>query len=575
MTVKRMARRLAALALTIGAVWLWGVRASADSANYAAVGTDALVKEFPDVVHEYSNAFKERQEEDYRGKTVILHTNDTLGVTEGFPRVAWLKREFERMGAETILVDAGNFSAGAIYASDEGAAAIELMNLTGYDAAALGRYDCNYGYDALRRNLRRATFPILCANAAEDGEDFCTPNYTYTTASGVTVGFFGLMTPKAASNLSAPGREITVDKRAATYRRVQAQIETLRQDGSVVPGADVVIALSALGNDADSSDIGFNSFDIFYNFNAKGLDMVLGGLTQSVVTAGPNGEQVQSCGDTFAYVGVVVIDDRTKAIEDHYLMPTEELEDDPEVLEAVEKLQNRYKMEFGAIFARSETDLNGEKAPGNRTEETNLGDLISDAMVWTARKELKNPPVDEDHIVGLTNGAAIRAGIPAGNITRNHVAAAFPFANTVSVVYVTGAELLEVLEACVWCLPESYSNSYPQSSGIAFTLDERIPYDAGEAYPGSEFLRPATIRRVRIDSVRGKPFDPEALYAVATNNYCAGGGGAFYLLGAAEERYDSTTSIEESITDYIRNGLGGLVTEARYGTPRGDHTILS
>ncbi|MBQ7681162.1 MAG: bifunctional metallophosphatase/5'-nucleotidase [Oscillibacter sp.] len=575
MTIKRTARRLAALALTLGAVWLWGVRASADSSNYADNGTGALVRELPDVLKVHSGAVGEGREAGYHGKTVILHTNDTYGVTEGFPRVAWLKREFERMGAETILADSGNFSMGSVYQSSKGAAALELMNLTGYDVAALGRYDWNYGYEILKRNLRRAAFPILCANATENGEAAFTPNYTYTTRSGVTVGFFGLITPKAVNNLDSSTRKITIDKRGEVYRRVQEQLDALCLEGDVIPAADVVISLSALGDDLDYSDAEYNSLDLFQHFNARGLDMVLDGLSPTVMTAGPNGEQVQSCGDSFAYIGVIVIDDASKAIEDHYLIPTAELDDDPEVLEAVEKLQNRYKVEFGAVFARTETDLNGEKAPGNRTEETNLGDLISDAMIWTARKELKNPLVDADHFIGLTNGAAIRASILEGSITQNHISAAFPFSNTVSVVYVTGAELLEVLEACTWCIPDAYSNSYPQSSGIAFTLDTRIPYDAGDAYPDSDVIRPASVRRVRINSVNGKPFDPDALYAVATNNYCAGGSDAFYILGTAKERYDSATSIEESITDYIRRGLGGVVTEAMYGEPRGDHTILT
>ena len=574
MTIKRTARTLAALALTLGFIWLWGVRASADSSNGAAAGTDALVRELPDVIEVHSGLIAEGKGPDYHGKTVILHSNDTIGAVEGFPRMAWLKREFERLGAETILADAGNFSMGSVYASTQGAAALELMNMTGYDVAALGRFDWNYGYDALKRNLRRAAFPILCANAEENGEAICAPNYSYTTASGVTVGFFGLLAPQAENNLMAlQGREIAIDRRGTIYSRVQQQIDTLRQDGDVIPGADVVVALSGVGIEEEPNGAGYTSLDIFTH--AKGLDIILDGLSQSVMTAGENGEQVQSCGGSFAYIGVVVIDDRTKSIQDHYLIPTAELDDDPDVLEAVEKLQNRYKVEFGAVFARSETDLNGEKNPGNCTEETNLGDLISEAMVWTARRELKKPLVDDDHIVGLTNGGAIRAGIPEGNITRNHINAVFPFANTVSVVYVTGAELLELLEACTWCLPDAYSNSYPQSSGVVFTLDERIPYDAGDEYGDSGFFSPETVRRVRIQSVRGKLFDPNALYAVATNNYCAGGSGAYYLLGTAKERYDSATTIEESITDYIQRGLGGVVTDAMYGEPKGDHTILS
>ena len=554
------ARRLAALALTIGAVWLCGVSASADSADYDADETPRSMA-------------REALEKDYSGKTVILHSNDVMGAVEGYPRMAWLKQKFERQGAETILVDTGNFSMGAIYSDSTGGAAVELMNLTGYDVATLGRFEFSYGYDAMRRNLRRAAFPILCANAMEDGENLCTPNYTYTTKSGVTVGFFGILTPKAEGNFNLMrAHDIEICQRGDIAQCVQAQIDALRRPGSVIPGADVVIGLSSLDSEEELTAAGYDSLSVFSK--AKDLDMILG-VSGSVMTAGANGERVQSCGESFAYIGVVVIGNDTKSIESHYLIAAETLESDETVAQAAEVLQNRYKTGYNAIIARTEADLNGEKAPGNRTEETNLGDLIADAMAWKARQELKGSVNDKTPFVGLLNGSSIRAGIPEGYITGNHIAAAYPFADTLSVVYVTGAELLEVLEASTWCLPQEYSNSYPQTSGISFTLDERIPFDAGELYPDSIFYRPASVRRARVDSVRGQPFDPEARYAVATNSYCAGGSGTFHLFGEAKERYDFTTTVEQCIADYIRYGLGGVVPEALYGKPRGEHTILS
>ena len=193
MTFGKTARRLAALALTIGAIWLCGVRASADSADYDDAETPR-------------NVAREALNKNYSGKTVILHSNDVMGAVEGYPRMAWLKQEFERQGAETILADTGNFSMSAIYSDSTGAAAVELMNLTGYDVAALGRFEFSYGYDAMRRNLRRAAFPVLCANAMEDGENICAPNYTYTTKSGVTVGFSGFwrLKRREISTLCAP-----------------------------------------------------------------------------------------------------------------------------------------------------------------------------------------------------------------------------------------------------------------------------------------------------------------------------------------------------------------------------------
>ncbi|MBQ9492962.1 MAG: 5'-nucleotidase C-terminal domain-containing protein [Oscillibacter sp.] len=552
MTTGSVARRLATLALIIGVIWLWGVRALAASVDS---DTKAVVKEAPDG--------------DYSGKTVILHSNDVMGAVEGYPRMAWLKQEFERLGAETILVDAGNFSTSAIYTASKGADAVELMNLTGYDVAGMGRFDFSYGYDAVQRNMRRAAFPILCANALENEEVICTPNYSHTTKSGLTVGFFGLITPKAEANMNLMStRNVKILERWHIYKCVQAQIDTLRQSGSVVPGADVVIALSSIGTQNESNAAGYSSLNIFSK--ARGLDMILDVMTENAMTSGPQGELVQACGEAFAHIGVIVIDNATKSVTDHYLIAADTLESDETVSQAVERLQNRYQEGYNAILARTETDLNGDHC----TRETNLGNLIADAMVWTARQNFQTPFTDEAHMIGLTNGAAIRAEILEGYITRNHIAAVYPYNDQVCVVRLTGAELLEALEAATWCLPEK-DNSYPQTSGISFTIDERIPFEAEELYPNSRYYRPAAVRRVHIDSVRGQPFNPKALYAVVTNSYCASGFGTFYLLGAAKERYDSTITMEQSITDYIHLGLGGVVTEAAYGKPKGEHTILS
>ena len=303
---------------------------------------------------------------DYHGKTVILHSNDVNGAVDGYSRIAWLKQEFERLGAEVILVDAGNAVMGSIYANDKGASAMNLMNLTGYDVAALGEYDFVYGYDAMKKNLRRAAFPFLCANAAEysgrsgSGEEICAQNYSYTTKSGLTVGFFGLLTPQADLNASADSnrnRRIEILKRRDIYRCAQEQVNTLRQSGNVIPGADLVIALSNVGNIAENTAAGYTSMEIISK--VTGLDLILDGGSGSVMTAGDNGEAVQSCGSEFAYIGVVLIDDAAKAIENRWLIAADDknLGEDTTVKEAAELLQAKYKAEYGVELARSDMNL--------------------------------------------------------------------------------------------------------------------------------------------------------------------------------------------------------------------------
>ena len=78
---------------------------------------------------------------DVSGKIVILHTNDVHGGIEGYAKVAALKKAFADAGANVLVMDAGDFSQGAPSVNvSQGATAVELMNMVGYDAAAPGNH---------------------------------------------------------------------------------------------------------------------------------------------------------------------------------------------------------------------------------------------------------------------------------------------------------------------------------------------------------------------------------------------------------------------------------------------------
>lgn len=61
-------------------------------------------------------------------------------------------------------------------------------------------------------------------------------------------------------------------------------------------------------------------------------------------------------------------------------------------------------------------------------------------------------------------------------------------------------------------------------SGIEFTVDTTKAYDQGEQYPGSTYYGPKSIQRVTIETVGGEPFDANATYTIATNDFMAAGG---------------------------------------------------
>jgi len=78
----------------------------------------------------------------------------------------------------------------------------------------------------------------------------------------------------------------------------------------------------------------------------------------------------------------------------------------------------------------------------------------------------------------LTNGGGIREALAKGDISKKSLLAVFPFGNTVATIDVTGAQLLEALEAATCTTPEAIG-AFPQVSGIEFTLNTGVPYVNG------------------------------------------------------------------------------------------------
>ena len=433
------------------------------------------------------------------GLVIILHSNDVHGNIMGYSQMAALRDAFESLGAEVILADAGDYSQGTPYVSTtKGADATEMMNAAGYDVATLGNHEFDYGYPQLKENLSKADFAVLCANILKDGENAFQGN-TIIEKDGVKIGFFGLDTPEAQTKANpALMQGLSFYAEKELYACAQTQIDELRANG-----ADIVVCLAHLGVDKESAPN--RSTDLYAN--VTGLDFIIDGHSHTVMVEGANGEPIQSTGTAFEYVGMILIDSESKEILGNALVELDGVAGDPTVAAAAQKIIDRVNAEYGEVFARSDVELNGDKAPGNRTEETNLGDLITDAMLWSLTEQ--NPgsitEVDPDNIISLTNGGGIRAWIHQGDISKKDINTVLPFGNTVAVVYVTGAELLEALEASTFSTPGAVG-AFPQVAGIDFTIFTDKAYDANtDKYPGSTYYGPHSIQRVVINSINSNP----------------------------------------------------------------------
>ena len=509
----------------------------------------------------------EETAQDLDGDIVILHTNDVHGAISGYAKVAALKDAYEARGAYVLLMDAGDFIQGdPTVSTSEGATAVELMNLAGYDVASMGNHEFDYGYQNLKDLEADADFTIVDANVLYNGQVAFEDNVVFTAPDGTKIGVFGLDTPETATKAHpAKIQGVTFLAGDKMFDCAQDQVDALEAEG-----CEYIICLGHLGIDAEST--GNRSIDLLEKVD--GIDVFIDGHSHSTLedvkaAAGGTGKVgdtlVTSTGTKLESVGVVTIDaDGTITTA---TTPVADLTaTDADVAARAAKIQAEIDKEYGTVFAKTEVALNGEKEPGNRTEETNLGDLICDALVWGAERE--GTEVD----AAVTNGGGIRASIAAGDITKKDINTVLPFGNTLSIVKVTGAELLEALEASTYCTPTSIGG-FPQVSGIEFTVDTTKAYDQGEQYPGSTYYGPKSIQRVTIETVGGEPFDANATYTIATNDFMAAGGDTYYAFAAASVNYDLGLSMDEVVMDYITDELKGTVTEEAYGQPAGRITV--
>ena len=532
---------------------------------------------------------------DYTGKTVILHSNDVHGALGGYAYMTELKNEFLAAGAtDVILVDAGDFSQGTSYvSSSKGASAVTMMNAAGYDVVTLGNHEFDFGYAQLMENLKDAQFQVICADvyldetgetilpattvvevetaaeAAAAAEETEAAEGEEEPATNLRIGFFGMETPETATKVN-PGliQEISFATFDDLYASAQVAVDALKEEN-----VDLIIGLTHLGVDKESAANGYRSIDLYDK--VTDIDFLIDGHSHTVMTAGENGEPIQSTGCYFANVGVVVIDNATKTIEDHFLIEATNLPKDADVQAAADEITTAVDAEYSAVFAKSEVLLNGERAPGNRTEQTNLGTLITDAMVWSVVSEGAMEAYYEAPVVGVTNGGGIRAPIAIGDVTKNDIVTVLPFGNTVAVIYVKGSELLEALEASTYCTPEAVGG-FPQTSGIEWTLDTTKEYDQGEVYTldgkESSYFAPASIQRVTITAINGEPFDENATYAVVTNNFCAAGGDTYNVFNRAYREgfgFDTGIPMDDAVIDYVADVLDGVIGQ-QYAEPSPD-----
>ncbi len=515
------------------------------------------------------------------GDVMILFTSDVhCGIDDGFgyAGLQQIRDTLEAQGISTLLVDDGDsIQGGVIGTVTKGEAILELMNAMHYDVAIPGNHEFDYGVDRFLELAQKAEFSYISCNFNREGELVFAP-YVIKTVGTLKIAFVGVTTPNTITS-STPrffqneaGEYIydflRDDSGALLYEAVQNAVDSARAEG-----ADYVYILGHMG--LDSSDSPWTYADVISNTN--GIDIFLDGHshdTEQVVMKNKDGDSVvrSACGTKLNCIGYSRISPEEGVVDTGIWSWTNDVspntlfgiqnEISGKIDAAMEELGQTLKTVVATtavdltINDPVETDTSGNPIRMIRRAETNLGDLCADAFRAKTGAD-----------IAVINGGGIRTSIPKGPITYEDINTVFPFGSMLSVVEVTGQQILDALEWTSRSVPLE-NGGFLQVSGMSYEIhlsaNGTCKTDGDGLCIGFEGER--RVKNVRIG---GEPLDPEKKYTLAGIDYVLlqNGDGMTAFDGAAILQ-DSAVIDNQVLIDYLADTLGGEVG-APYDDPYG------
>ena len=483
----------------------------------------------------------------YKGKTVIIYTGNVRGDVDVYSQIAQVKKQYQEKGAEKVLlVDTGNYLQGKTYAnSDRGQGVVALMTAAGYDYAGVGLYDLCYGDATTGVKWHGNLFKYYTQKELMSGAELLTyaksgkGDVTETRAAIDSAGFKALSYNFDFSDSEYYTAEKLIDAGDVTITAItDPTVNNRLQDGLIDNSKITADYTVALNDDLEQAKKSGDITVCLSNGETAGVnaDVIIGAPT--------DGQMV--CG---AYV--VDGDEKTVISESVQLNGDNK---DASVEEQVSSVKEAAK----AVVGVSTVTLDGA-IHSNRNMETNLGDLVTDALKWYVESGKVDGADTSLPVVAIQNGGNCVDYMYSGDITETDLLRSFPYSPMgIGVMKVTGAQLVEIIEAGAQPATSAYGGTnakpacpgFAQVSGLTYSVETYREFDAGEPY--GKFNRANSVQRVTVTSVGEKTFDAKATYLLVTDNFLMNGNDTYYLLKEIKQQNPSA---------YISNGNGVLTRD--------------
>jgi 5'-nucleotidase/UDP-sugar diphosphatase len=482
---------------------------------------------------------------------ILLHTNDHHGAIlpnggrGGLAERATFINSVRAANPNVLLLDAGDINTGTAL-SNMFAAEPDFLayNLIGYDAVVFGNHEFDGDQAKLDKQLEQATFPFVSSNIKTGDGAFLGGNqYLVKDYEGFRVGIFGITTLRTLSMAGASNDFVNSFTFIPEIDAARAAVTLLRKTEKV----NVVIALTHIGDVKESPD---HVTSPELAAAVPGIDIIVDGHSHTkfeapekvgntwIVSANEWGKYVGEGKLSVANGKLAAFDWRPVEInnqDNQYYAP------DAELAALIAPYKEQADAALKEVIGKAaDTFIIGNRL--TRYGETAIGNMICDANVWYLRTVF-----NQDIDFAFHNGGNIRAELPKGELTREHILNALPFENYLYIVSLTGEEIIELFDF-IATIPQG-NGGFPQfSQEVRYTLD--IPHQA--------------IRDLRIGGV---PVDPGKTYRFCTNDFLLSGGDGYTVLTKSREPFNTSLLFSYVVIEYI-NTHGGIISPSIDGRMR-------
>ncbi|HET6298882.1 MAG TPA: 5'-nucleotidase C-terminal domain-containing protein [Kribbella sp.] len=449
------------------------------------------------------------------------------------------------------------------------------MNEIGYDAAALGNHEFNYGLDILRKFQRQLDFPLLGANA----QDWTTglpvfPPYVLKRVhvpgeKPITVGILGLTNP----GIAIWDKAVVENKLkfGGIVELAKLWVPRIRK-----AGADVVVVSSHSGMDLSSSYGDALPFpenaSALMAEEVPGIDAVLVGhahqeIPQRYVTNKQTGDQVVLIDPLKWGMRLAVIDldlqkvrGRWKVVARHsQVLNANTVAADPRVTRLLQKDHDKVVEYVNAKVGTCTEAMSAATAPW---EDTAALDFVNFVQADAVAKALVGTPQATLPVLAIAAPFNRAAAIPAGDVSVRDVAGLYIFDNTLLAVTMTGAQVKDYLEFSAQYFkqvtgagpfPSDQVTNAPTPTAPTGTPDYNYDILGGLTMPLAYKIDIAKPTGSRITDLQygGVAVTADQQFVVAVNNYRQSGGGNFPHVKTAPVVYNRQVEIRQLMIDYV------------------------